>query len=81
MTEAAFSQPEIDVVEVHHYKANVASRGVPKGLGFSYVGELPDAVDASGEAGAECVWRMRRTDWKGIEACDGRIVELCRAAD
>ena len=63
LTDAAFSIPDIDRVEIHHDKANVASAGVPRRLGFALVAERPDPVDAPGEIGVECVWRMDRDDW------------------
>lgn len=72
LTEAAFSQPRIEVVEVRHDEANIASLGVPRGLGFTRVGER------TGEAGVQLVWRMWRDDWKGIESFDGRVAEFVR---
>ena len=38
----AFSLEQINCVEIHHDAANLASEGVPRGLGFVLVGESPD---------------------------------------
>lgn len=63
LTTAAFTIPGISFVEIHHDKANVASGGVPRKLGFELVGEAPDTPTAPGEIGIECRWRMRRAVW------------------
>ncbi len=81
LTSEAFAQPQVEVVEVHHDKSNVASAGVPRQLGFTLVSELPDEIVAPGEVGIELVWRMRRGDWPGVEALGGRVGHLLRAAE
>jgi ribosomal-protein-serine acetyltransferase len=63
LTTAAFTVPGIDRVEIHHDKANVASAGVPRGLGFTYAGETQDAVTSPGEADIDCRWTMSRDQW------------------
>ncbi|NLD77489.1 MAG: GNAT family N-acetyltransferase [Acidimicrobiales bacterium] len=63
LTDAAFAQPDIDRVEVHHDRANEASAGVPRKLGFGYVGSRPSDVVAPGESGQECAWRITRAGW------------------
>jgi ribosomal-protein-serine acetyltransferase len=63
LTSAAFSLPGISFVEIHHDKANVASRGVPRRLGFELVGEGPAPPSAPAEIGIECRWRMERSAW------------------
>lgn len=63
LTEAAFAVPGITCVEIHHDKANVASSGVPRRLGYRYVGEHPDAAAAPAELGIDCVWRVERDLW------------------
>jgi RimJ/RimL family protein N-acetyltransferase len=50
-------------VEIHHDKANVASAGVPRRLGYTYVSEQPDEPTAPGEIGIDCTWRVTRSDW------------------
>jgi len=64
LTGAAFGLPGISFVEIHHDKANVASAGVPRKLGFELVGEAPDPPEAPGEIGVECRWRMERQAWR-----------------
>jgi len=63
LADAAFALPEISFVEIHHDKANVASGGVPRKLGFELVAEEPRQPEAPGEIGIECRWRMERVAW------------------
>ncbi len=63
LTEAAFSVPVITRVEIHHDKANRASEGVPRKLGFRLVDEAPDEPAAPAESGICCRWRVDRTTW------------------
>ena len=64
LTDAALSMPQITHVEIHHDKANIASAGVPRRLGFAFVGEEPDEPEAPAEIGIECRWRMDREHWR-----------------
>ena len=63
LTGAAFALPRITHVEIHHDKANEASAGVPRKLGFAFLGETPDEPVAPAEIGVECRWRMEKLDW------------------
>jgi RimJ/RimL family protein N-acetyltransferase len=63
LTDAAFSLADIERVEIHHDKANVASAGVPRRLGFTLVAEAPDRRSAPAEVGIDCTWRMTRLNW------------------
>lgn len=63
LTDAAFAIPEIARTEIHHDKANVASAGVPRRLGYEFAGEQPDERAAPAELGIDCVWRMPRSRW------------------
>lgn len=63
LTDAAFALPGITHVEIHHDKANTASAGVPKRLGFSLLAEIPDEVEAPAEIWIECQWRMDHAQW------------------
>jgi ribosomal-protein-serine acetyltransferase len=63
LTAAAFDVPGIECVEIHHDKANVRSRGVPRSLGFTPGREQPDGVHSPGEVGIDCSWSIGRTDW------------------
>ncbi len=65
VTDLAFTVEGVGRVEIHHDKANVASSGVPRRLGFEFLGERPDVVIASGEVGVDCAWRVERGAWVG----------------
>lgn len=64
VTDAAFSVPGIAHVEIHMDKANSASSGVPRRLGFRFLGETPHEVTAPAEVGIACSWRMDRALWQ-----------------
>jgi RimJ/RimL family protein N-acetyltransferase len=72
LTDAAFTVPCVRHVEIHHDRANVASRGVPRSLGYAFVGERPDEVAAPAEVGVDCCWRMSREDWARSPAAAAR---------
>lgn len=63
LTDAALTLPGITHVEIHHDKANVASAGVPRRLGFWLLVEVPDEMQAPAESAVECQWRMDRERW------------------
>src|SRR5665213_3969545 len=63
LTEAAFGVTGIDHVEIHHDKANVASAGIPRRLGFEFVGEQPNENPAPSDEGTDFMWRMSRGGW------------------
>jgi ribosomal-protein-serine acetyltransferase len=63
LTDAALALPGITHVEIHHDKANVASAGVPRRLGFWLLAEVPDEIEAPAESGIECRWRMDQQRW------------------
>ncbi len=63
LTDAAFATPGINAVDIHHDRANVASRGVPEALGFELIAETPRPITASGEIGIDCQWRLERGPW------------------
>lgn len=67
LTGAAFAVPGITRVEIHHDKANQASGGVPRKLGFDWLGEAPDEPVAPGDAGVEWRWAMDKETWKARE--------------
>jgi ribosomal-protein-serine acetyltransferase len=58
LTEQALAIPGVDHVEIHHDKANVASRRVPEKLGYVLVREIENEVQAPGECGIACEWRL-----------------------
>jgi RimJ/RimL family protein N-acetyltransferase len=64
LTDAAFSVPGIARIEIHHDKANVASGGVPRRLGYEFVGEQPGEQPAApADVGIDYVWRIERDQW------------------
>jgi ribosomal-protein-serine acetyltransferase len=63
LTDAALALPEIQRVEIHHDRANVASAGVPRRVGYRLVGEQYDEATAPADSGVECIWRMERREW------------------
>ncbi|HLY48612.1 MAG TPA: GNAT family protein [Solirubrobacteraceae bacterium] len=63
LTDAAFALPDIEFVEIHQDRANTASRGVPRRLGYELVEERPDARAAPAEVGIDCTWRIDREGW------------------
>lgn len=65
VTDAAFADPDIDRVEIHHDRANGASAAIPHHLGFRHVGDRPSDPAAPGETGVECTWRTTRPEWFG----------------
>jgi RimJ/RimL family protein N-acetyltransferase len=64
LTEAALATPGINYVEIHHDKANEASAGVPKKLGFALVAEERKEPAAPSDVGIECRWRIDAETWK-----------------
>jgi ribosomal-protein-serine acetyltransferase len=87
ITDAALAQPDISHVEIHHDKANVASAGVPRKLGFQFIGEGRDDPEAPADLGVEWRWRMDKEIWqarrpKAVEAraSTGALRLLARAS-
>ena len=68
LTDAALSVPEITHVQIHHDKANAASAGVPRRLGYRFVGEEPDGVQAPAEAGIDVTWSIEAAEWESARA-------------
>ncbi len=63
LTDVAFSIDGIERVEIHHDRANAASRGVPNALGYELVGETQDTVTSPGEDGVDCTWAVTKARW------------------
>ena len=72
LTTAAFTVPYIDRVEIHHDKANVASAGVPRRLGYTFVDETQDSVTSPGEVGIDCRWMITKHEWIATTNNSGR---------
>lgn len=68
LTSAAFTVEGIERIEIHHDKANVASRGVPVALGYEFTGETPDDIAAPGEVGIDCGWVLTKDRWASRNA-------------
>jgi RimJ/RimL family protein N-acetyltransferase len=64
LTGAAFDLGDIERVEIHHDKGNVASEGVPRALGNTFTGDVAAAVAAPSESGVQCIWSMTRAEWE-----------------
>jgi len=79
LTDAAFSVSGIEHVEIHHDKANVASAGIPRRLGFGFVGEARDAPDAPAAVGIDCTWRMDRERWRWLRRDEREVAREGRA--
>jgi ribosomal-protein-serine acetyltransferase len=60
LADEAFADARIACVEIHHDAANVASEGVPRRLGFSFVGAFWDGPQAPADSGVEHRWRLTR---------------------
>lgn len=63
LTDAAFAMPGITRVEIHHDRANEASAGIPRTLGYNLIDQAADEPQAPGEIGVECRWRITREQW------------------
>jgi ribosomal-protein-serine acetyltransferase len=63
LTSTAFTVGGIDHVEIHHDRANAASGAVPRSLGYRLVSEQRRPVEAPGECGIDCGWRIDRDQW------------------
>lgn len=55
----ALTVPGIERVTIHHDRANVASAGVARSAGFTFVREVSDEVTAPGEEGVDWEWERR----------------------
>ena len=62
LTEAAFEMPGIDCVQIRHDKANAASEGIPRSLGFTRLGERTVKKVAPAWSGRLVVWVKHRPD-------------------
>lgn len=56
----AFALPGVDHLEIHHDKANLASRRVPEKLGYTLVCQVEDEIRAPAQCGTSFEWRLTR---------------------
>jgi RimJ/RimL family protein N-acetyltransferase len=68
LTDAAFTLPEIEFVEIHHDLNNVRSSRVPAKLGYEDLGVVPGKVEAPGDDGRDRIWRVTRDAWERLTA-------------
>lgn len=62
LAAAAFAEPGITFVEIHHDVANVASGAVARAAGFTRVGSQtgPPRATAPSDSGVDHIWRLTR---------------------
>jgi ribosomal-protein-serine acetyltransferase len=68
LTDAGLALPGIGHVEIHHDKTNQASAGVPRGLGFEWLGERHREPVAPADTEVEWCWRMDQETWDARRA-------------
>ena len=68
LADAAFADPAIMRVEIHHDQANQASAGVPRKLGWRLARERADEILAPGESGISCEWQITNDQWRALRA-------------
>jgi RimJ/RimL family protein N-acetyltransferase len=66
LTDAAFGVPGIERVEIHHDRANIASREVARAAGYRLDGEQPDEPSAPGDDGVDVGWSIDRPTWARV---------------
>lgn len=78
LTELALGTPEVQVVEIHHDRANGASGAIPVRLGYELVATVEDEPEAPAEVGVELQWRMALSSWPASSGA--RLLEAARTA-
>lgn len=68
MNVAFESDPTIELVRLHVDKGNHASGRVPVRLGFEFLGERNDQIDAPAATGIVLLWGMTRQRWREVAA-------------
>ena len=63
LTEAGLRISGIDIVEIHHDAANVASGRIPDKLGYVEAVRREVEIDSPGECGIEVIWEITRDLW------------------
>ena len=63
LTEAGLRIAGIDIVEIHHDAANVASGRIPDKLGYVEAVRREVEIDSPGECGIEVIWEITRERW------------------
>lgn len=60
LTDAGLAITGVDVIEIHHDAANVASGRVAEKLGYVEAVRRDVEIDTPGECGVEVIWELRR---------------------
>jgi ribosomal-protein-serine acetyltransferase len=61
LVDAGFGKvPHIKKIRISMDAANAASAGVPRKLGFTFLGEVPRDIVASGHSGSSAIWELDR---------------------
>ncbi len=63
LTEAGLAVEGVDIVEIRHDAANVASGRIPEKLGYTEAVRRDVEIDSPGECGIEVVWEITRGEW------------------
>lgn len=63
LTDVAFEIRDIEIVEIHHDAANVASGRIPEKLGYTEAVRRDVEIDTPGEVGVEVIWEITRAGW------------------
>jgi RimJ/RimL family protein N-acetyltransferase len=63
LTNLGFASPETNCIDIHCDQANFASQGIPRKLGYSFIGQIKAPLIASAETGTQVVWRIDRQVW------------------
>jgi RimJ/RimL family protein N-acetyltransferase len=58
LTDAGLAVDGIDIVEIHHDAANVASARIPEKLGYTEAVRREVEIDSPGECGIEVIWEI-----------------------
>ena len=68
LTDLAFTEPDVDRVEIHHDVTNGASARVPEKLGFTRLADLaaPTRDQAPADTGRDGVWQVTRAAWDAL---------------
>ena len=64
LTGAAFTHlVDVERVEIHMDRANLASARIPEKLGFRHLRSDPKPTTALGHTGTDLIWAQRRDEW------------------
>ncbi|MEM7139635.1 MAG: GNAT family protein [Actinomycetota bacterium] len=64
LTDAGLDIRDIEIVQIHHDAANVASGRIPEKLGYTEAVRRDVEIDNPGELGIEVIWEITKRDWR-----------------